>query len=472
MSSTRRAPKRKRDKRRAETEALRTARRDTLGILLSRVRRSVALSPAEAALLAAHVEAELTEADRARESERGQQRAMEQHRQRVTAAEETIRELEQQATVADERAECWKRQAANWEQANEQAEQRLARIRDMTDNWVRHLPATIRTATAAEAVRNAANGDDRPVMFAITGQQATAGTKEFAEQERARFERLYTRETLRADKAEAERDRLTAELEDAEHRADTYRAAWHSARARARKATQRAERAEEFSKFAEAAATRSEQGAEDYRGALSHALGLGNGAPWDAIHERTRALRKADERAEAEANRERKYAIKAAQRLDAAEQRAKAAEQQLGQSVGRAAQAITAMGADVRAAEQRAGRYRLAWLACRRDRKADRAAMAAELPIVQAAHRALATAEELFVTSPDGAMRETGRRVLTAFLQQEPAQPKDEAEAAEVPLIAVGPARGAQLTGAEAAENLRRWATSGISFAQLNTRRR
>ncbi|WND36941.1 hypothetical protein RI578_22805 [Streptomyces sp. BB1-1-1] len=93
MSTTRRAPKRKRDRRRAETEQLRTARRDTLSILLSRAQRGV-LSRDEGALLRTHVEAELADGDTARASERGQQRAMERHRQRVEAAEATIAELE------------------------------------------------------------------------------------------------------------------------------------------------------------------------------------------------------------------------------------------------------------------------------------------------------------------------------------------------------------------------------------------
>ncbi|MCX5266068.1 hypothetical protein [Streptomyces sp. NBC_00199] len=43
----------------------------------------------------------------------------------------------------------------------------------------------------------------------------------------------------------------------------------------------------------------------------------------------------------------------------------------------------------IRAAEQGAKRYRTAWFAARRDRRADRAAMARELPIVQAAQQAL-----------------------------------------------------------------------------------
>ncbi|MDN5380711.1 hypothetical protein QEP66_01015 [Streptomyces sp. LB8] len=72
----------------------------------------------------------------------------------------------------------------------EEAEQRLARIRAMADGWKRRLPAVIRTATAADAVRYAADGDDRPVMFAITAEQALA--------ERAEPEVITDRAAIRA----------------------------------------------------------------------------------------------------------------------------------------------------------------------------------------------------------------------------------------------------------------------------------
>lgn len=52
------------------------------------------------------------------------------------------------------------------------AEARLASIRTMADAWIHRLPATIRTATAAAAVRRAAEGDDSPVMFAMTAEPA------------------------------------------------------------------------------------------------------------------------------------------------------------------------------------------------------------------------------------------------------------------------------------------------------------
>ncbi|MBZ6258147.1 hypothetical protein KVH22_21765 [Streptomyces olivaceus] len=148
-----------------------------------------------------------------------------------------------------------------------EAEGRLARIRGMADAWESRLPAAIRTATAAEAVRNAANGDDRPVMFGVAPapaddqavtvapgvavvngqpvkQRADCTPLEWAEQERARFERLYTRETVRADKAEAraqeaeeqaatQRNRATMwrrEAIETDDRADRYRLAWYACR--------------------------------------------------------------------------------------------------------------------------------------------------------------------------------------------------------------------------------------------------
>ncbi|MFD8151726.1 hypothetical protein ACFV28_13375 [Streptomyces sp. NPDC059720] len=164
MSSTRRALKHKRNKRRAETEQLRTARRDTLSILLSRAQRGV-LSRDEAALLRTHVEAELAEGDTARQSERGQQRAMERHRQRVEAAELAIVEAEQRAEQAEERLAAYvdafgpdagdEYRAA--QQRAEHAEQQLAAY--LASEEERHGeavdPVTLWPARAVEAVRTA-----------------------------------------------------------------------------------------------------------------------------------------------------------------------------------------------------------------------------------------------------------------------------------------------------------------------------
>ncbi|MEV5086859.1 hypothetical protein AB0N18_02730 [Streptomyces griseoincarnatus] len=516
MSSTRRASKRDRIARRAENDQIRTARRDSLAVLLSRAQRNVPLTADEAALLRAAVEAEIREGDAARQSERGQQRAMDRERERVTAAEAAIVEAEQRLAVALEfrradaegyehalsrahdragqaeaaldrvralaadmrtwasphgiatqyaddieralaeqpraavdvapgvavirdraaeqraeeaegklsesetlghrllqraeraeeeltaaraqltrsenarealrdriegekrrgdqaeelqriahqtsnaaeqaRAEAEQRLAAqhdahdarrraladalgrstdtSWpaliEHATEaqqwatsaavradrkradEAEQRLALIRDMADAWEHRLPATIRTATAAAAIRNAANGDYRPVMFAVT-------------------------------------DPPTDALTTMEQRANTYRAAWHSARDRARKANRRADQADTVT-------------AETKR----------------LMERRTTTLRQRAEQAETTAKAWEHAARRYANNLDAARDHADEAE-------------------------HRATRYRLAWLAARRDRKADRAAMAAEVHLAQAVERVRALAARMRAGSPQGA---------------------------------------------------------------------
>src|SRR5690606_10439816 len=102
VSSTRRASKRARLARRAENDAMRTARRDSLAVLLSRAQRGRPLSADEAALLRAAVEAEIREGDAARASERGQQRAMDRERERVAAAEAAIVELEAERDAVNE----------------------------------------------------------------------------------------------------------------------------------------------------------------------------------------------------------------------------------------------------------------------------------------------------------------------------------------------------------------------------------
>ncbi|MCA1218854.1 hypothetical protein [Streptomyces sp. 8L] len=105
MSATSRIPRSKRLTRRAENDALRTARRYALIVLLSRGERGV-LSRDEGRLMRAHVTAEIAENDAGRASERGQQRAMERNRQRVGAAEQAIREAEQRATNAEDRLDA------------------------------------------------------------------------------------------------------------------------------------------------------------------------------------------------------------------------------------------------------------------------------------------------------------------------------------------------------------------------------
>ncbi|MEU4178180.1 hypothetical protein [Streptomyces sp. NPDC026589] len=92
MAPRSRPSKERRARHRAAAE--RTARRDSLLALLSRIQRSIPVTPTEAALLRAHVEVELTDADTARTA-LGRQEA--QHRQQLAAAHDAIREAEQDA---------------------------------------------------------------------------------------------------------------------------------------------------------------------------------------------------------------------------------------------------------------------------------------------------------------------------------------------------------------------------------------
>ncbi|MFI0906785.1 hypothetical protein ACH4TE_25165 [Streptomyces sioyaensis] len=101
-------PRSNRRARTAEREHARSTRRDSLLVLLSRAERGV-LSPAEAALLRATVEAELVEGDAARRAAGGQQAAVRRMQQRIDAAEQAIVETEQhaarcEATLASIRA--------------------------------------------------------------------------------------------------------------------------------------------------------------------------------------------------------------------------------------------------------------------------------------------------------------------------------------------------------------------------------
>jgi hypothetical protein len=158
----------------------RDTRRESLFVLLSRARRGVPLTPAEAALMFAHVEVELAEADELRRTVQGQQTAIQAAYDRTAAAEDAIGEAEQRAETAKQRLAGY--EAVFGPDAVEDfhamqhraktAEQRLVRIRGMADAWERRLPAAICTATAADAMRHAADGDDAPVMFKVTNAQA------------------------------------------------------------------------------------------------------------------------------------------------------------------------------------------------------------------------------------------------------------------------------------------------------------
>ncbi|AVH58399.1 MULTISPECIES: hypothetical protein [Streptomyces] len=308
--------------------AERDTRRESLFVLLSRARRGVPLTPAEAALMFAHVEVELTEADELRRTVAGQQTAIQAAHNRTAAAEDAIREAEQRA---------------------EQAEEHLARIRSMADAWERRLPATIRTATAAEAVRRAANGDDSPVMFAFTAEKT-------AEEQLAKAQRRGDIWKAKAHEIEEHRDRGEATLQRVRD-ADGLGAAL-AAVAEHDGLTPDAARA--HAAFTEAAESPRARLAEQQR---AHEIELAT-------------VRRTLSDSETLGHRLLQRAERAEERL--------AVERRRGDGWQR-----HALDAD-----HKADRYRTAWFAARRDRRADRAAMAAELPLVHAGRRALAEAAE------------------------------------------------------------------------------
>ncbi|WP_326797463.1 hypothetical protein OG946_20250 [Streptomyces sp. NBC_01808] len=207
-------------------------RREAVDILLARATRRT-LSTTEVAALAEHVREEQRAADAGRASLTGTTHALERNRaaadaairemeQRALDAEEqltayravlgprpldTIRAAEQRAQAATERAEKAEEFAKFAEAATTTAEQRLDRIRTMADAWTRRLPATIRTATAADAVRRAANGDDSPVVFGITADPDERGRTLAAEQQLAAIRR-YVDAAYEADMCEGVRGDL------------------------------------------------------------------------------------------------------------------------------------------------------------------------------------------------------------------------------------------------------------------------
>lgn len=85
---------------RKEREQLRTARRESIRILLARAEHG-RLSGPEATQLRQHVEAELDLADQTRASAGGQQAALQRIQAQLAAAHEAIVEAEQRAEAAE-----------------------------------------------------------------------------------------------------------------------------------------------------------------------------------------------------------------------------------------------------------------------------------------------------------------------------------------------------------------------------------
>lgn len=86
----------------------RATRRESLFVLISRTLRGVTLTPAEAALLRAHVEVEVEESNALRATVAGQQTAIQREGRRNEAAEDAIREAEQRAADAEEQLRAYR----------------------------------------------------------------------------------------------------------------------------------------------------------------------------------------------------------------------------------------------------------------------------------------------------------------------------------------------------------------------------
>jgi hypothetical protein len=325
----------------------RDARRESLFVLLSRTRRGVALTPSEAALMFAHVEVELAEADELRRTVAGQQTAIQREQSRTAAAEAAI--VEAEAEAEEHKAE--------------------------------HLAACEQIA----AMHAAAVGEVRGPLLGVVEDVASMRAAYEAQHARAdTLDRLCREQRQRTEQAEdllraahqcsneAERQRA-----DAEQRAKQ----WEEQAALHARAAEQADAVTAGTKrLMERRTTTLRERAEQADRALQRvrdADSLGAALAAVAEHDGLTPQAAAAHAAFAEAA-ESPYAQLAEQARDHAI--ALATEHRRGDGWKR-----HALDAD-----HKADRYRLAWLACRRDRRADRAAMAAELPDVIAGQQARA----------------------------------------------------------------------------------
>ncbi|WP_405195159.1 hypothetical protein [Streptomyces anulatus] len=147
MAPRSRPSKERRARHRAAAE--RTARRDSLLVLLSRIQRTVPVTPVEAALLRAHVDAELADADTARAA-LGHQEA--QHRQQLAAAHAAIREAEQDAADLAEQLLAYRAVEAQRQADADTYAGRLDALRQQTsEGLLAGAEEALRRALTAEA---------------------------------------------------------------------------------------------------------------------------------------------------------------------------------------------------------------------------------------------------------------------------------------------------------------------------------
>ncbi|MFC8584206.1 hypothetical protein ACFUGD_06575 [Streptomyces sp. NPDC057217] len=287
----------------------RDARRESLGILLSRLERKALTAP-EAALLRAHVHVEIAESDILDRTRRGLDRHRQEQRRRLDAADRAIVEAEAErdqalAALAEvtERADRLNRDlhiTNDARQGRDRAEQFLARLHqadtygDVLAILGEHQGLTPAAARAAAAFAAAAETQDAVL----------------AEQEREHAVALAT-EKQRADRAEALLDRVRA--------ARTWVDLWtHLGMRYGYTAEQAGQEARARRTLAERLANERADTATHKADTMKHRV--------TRLRARVKRAEKRANRAEAERNRERKYSIKAAQRIESYRARAEQAE--------------------------------------------------------------------------------------------------------------------------------------------------
>jgi chromosome segregation ATPase len=377
--------------------AERATRRESLLVLLSRARRGVPLTPAEAALMFAHVEVELTEADELRRTVQGQQTAIQAAHDRTTAAEAAIREMEQRAVDAEEQLRAYRAVEAYRQAAADTFEGRLAAIRQQTTEGI--LTAAERLHERAEQAeeRLAAYvdifGPDAVDDFHAMQHRAVTAEAELTRSEnardalRGRIKRAEERLAELTPKAEADRaslERLAATLGRLRVLARRMRAGSPQGAAAVY-----ADRIEQALDNNPDALTDQQAAAHSTFAEVAFAEAADHAEARLSEQGREHAIVLATERRRGDGWK--RHALAADARADRYRDawhnaRRRAHEHYTEQQRVRG---WTAHWADrYRDAEHRAGRYRTAWFAARRDRKADRAAMAAELPDVIAGQQA------------------------------------------------------------------------------------
>ncbi|NML50559.1 hypothetical protein HHL19_12900 [Streptomyces sp. R302] len=280
----------------------RDARRESLAVLLSRLERGV-ITPTEAALLRAHVHVEIAERDDMDRARRGLDRQRDEMRRRLDAADAAIVEAEEdRARVEEQLAEARHRidllQAVDAGRAD--GAQRITDERDRAEAFLDRLHRA-ETHRDVLAILGEHRGLTPVAARAAATFAAAAETQDAVLAEQAREHAIVlAAEKQRADRAEALLDRVRA--------ARTWGDLWAHLGMRYGYAAEQAGReARARRTLAERLANERADKATHEAETMKHRV--------TRLRTRVERAEKRATRAEAERNRERKYAIKASQRV-------------------------------------------------------------------------------------------------------------------------------------------------------------